>query len=119
MGKDSRSTIREILDGFALFINKISKKRLLNLVLIKVCIYEKNSDMLRIFEDEMKVLANKKKFKETPWYPKIYENVINLLQSFSNPDEPVISKSSSDENKKPIKFKLISDDQEKINNAKN
>ncbi len=67
MGKDSRSTIREILDGFALFINKISKKRLLNLVLIKVCIYEKNSDMLRIFEDEMKVLANKKKFKETPW----------------------------------------------------
>jgi O-acetyl-ADP-ribose deacetylase (regulator of RNase III) len=82
IGKDSSNTIREILDGFALYIYKLSETRLLNLDLIKVCINENLSDMLRIFENEMKLLANTKKFTEIPWYPKIYENVKNLFQSF-------------------------------------
>jgi O-acetyl-ADP-ribose deacetylase (regulator of RNase III) len=60
LGKDSSNTIREILDGFALYINKMSEKRLLNLDYIKVCINEKQSDMRRIFKDEMKALAKKR-----------------------------------------------------------
>lgn len=115
MSKDSNNTIKEILDGFSRYIDKITRSRALNLKHIKVCIHEKQAHMLKIFEDQMKQLEVKRKYKEeAPWYAKIYNNVKMLFQ---NGHEATNFKSIENENKF-IQFKLISDNRTKIDDAR-
>ena len=129
LARNHADAVKNILEGFSLCIDKISKKRQLNLKNIKVCIYERQEEVIfEAFKEEMRQLARKKIFKASPWYAKIYENAKNIFNNFSassnigdtnDSDYNSLDKSSSAEsfNSHAFKFKLISDNNKKIENA--
>lgn len=134
-GEEPKTAIEKMLEGIATFIATIEKKhQQLSIEKVNICIYTGQSSMLNLFEQQMKDLSGKKEYKpKYSWLYKAYDKVtsfINMLNPISNDryDKKASGFSSNKRSsinydntgsKFEMKFELISDSKEKINETKN
>ena len=133
MQNDPKYAINKMFLGFAYYINNVVNKNKNSIKKIKVCIYEKQADMLNAFYEEMKELERTKKSHKS--FSNWLGNIISKMGSYliskkdEEDDEPKVNPQnyttdtpSSDwqiVNKCQFRFKLISDSNECITNTKN
>jgi O-acetyl-ADP-ribose deacetylase (regulator of RNase III) len=127
MAADHKIAINSMFVGFAFYIDKIIKKKKSSIKTIKICIYEKQKEMLETFYGEMKALEAKK--PSSSFFGSVLSKIGSLrsyLFGNNSGDYQVQEvKARTDErnerNKVELskyKFKLISDDEQSIRKTK-